>query len=433
MHLLVLTALVLLAALVAERLRLDRARESVPLRIAVTGTRGKTTVTRLLASVLREDGRRVLAKTTGSEPGLILPDGTVEEIRRRGPPSILEQKKLLHRAARLGAEVVVAEVMSIHPESHRVEGQALLVPHLVLVTNFRVDHTGAAGDTRAGVAAVLARGVPDGARVLLPGSEDGSAFRARIEDGGCTVTAVAAGSADGLLDDGPTPLTTFADNVELVVAAARSLGVDDAVIRRGVAGARHDPGAARLWRLRTAEREPPVWAVSAFAANDPESTALLHDRALAAVGGAAAGGAVGPCVGLLSLRADRGDRTLQWADALAAGFLDRFHQLYVTGVHANALARRVRRRRLARRVPARGPGNGAAAGVSVVAGAGTPEAGTPVIRAVPSAGAEALTALALEPLRESGGVLFGFGNMGGRGRELAAHWARTGEEVGRGP
>lgn len=393
MHLLILTALVLLAALVAERFRLDRARESVVLRVAVTGTRGKTTVTRLLASVLREDGRRVLAKTTGSEPSLILPDGTVEAIRRRGIPSILEQKKLLHRAVRLGAEVVVAEVMSIHPENHRVEGQALLVPQLVLVTNFRVDHTGAAGDTRAGVASVLARAVPDGARVILHESEDESAFRARIGDG-CTVTTV-AGSVDGLLDDA-TPLTSFADNVELVVAAARSLGVDDAVIRRGMQAARHDPGAARLWRLRTALEGAPVWAVSAFAANDPESTALVHDRALAAVDG---GG--GPCVGLLSLRADRGDRTLQWADALAAGFLDRFHQLYVTGVHANALARRVR--------------------------------GGRRIRAVPSAGPEALTALALEPVRESGGLLFGFGNMGGRGQELAAHWARIGEEVGRGP
>jgi len=409
--------LVLLAAFAAERLRLDRARESVPLRIAVTGTRGKTTVTRLLASVLREDGRRVLAKTTGSRPGLILPDGTVEEIRRRGPPSILEQKKLVHRAARLGADVVVAEVMSIHAENHRVEGRRLLVPHVVLVTNFRVDHTGAAGDTREGVAAVLAGAVPDGAHVLLPESEDESVFRARIGDGGCTVTAVAAGSADALLEDGPTrDLATFAGNVELVVAAARSLGVDDAVIRRGLEGARHDPGAARLWRLRAAGREPPVYAVSAFAANDPESTALLHDRAMAAAGGAA------PCVGLLSLRGDRGDRTLQWADALAAGFLDRFHHVYVTGLHAHALARRVRRRTRGRNGPA----------ASVVAGAGAPGGGTPVIP-VRSAGPEALTGLALEPLRESGGVLFGFGNMGGPGQELAAHWARTGDEVGRGP
>jgi hypothetical protein len=292
-----------------------------------------------------------------------------------------------------------------------------------------VDHTDAAGYTREEVAAVLAGAVPDGAHVLLLESEDESAFRARIGGGRATVTVVPAGSADGLLDDGPTPdLTTFADNVDLVVAAARSLGVDDAVTRRGVQAAVHDLGAARIWRLRMARKESPVYAVSAFAANDPESTALVHDRALAAVGAGA-----GPCVGLLSLRADRGDRTLQWADALAAGFLDRFHQLYVTGVHATALARRVRRGRPARRVRVGRPGRKRVAGVSVADGATAAEAGTPVIRVVRSGGAETLTALALEPLRESGGLLFGFGNIGGRGQELAAHWARIGEEVGRGP
>ena len=54
------------AYLVLERIRLDRYRSAIPLTIAVTGTRGKTSVTRMLASVLRESGRRVLAKTTGS-------------------------------------------------------------------------------------------------------------------------------------------------------------------------------------------------------------------------------------------------------------------------------------------------------------------------------------------------------------------------------
>ena len=54
-----------------------RARlRAVPLRIHVAGTRGKSTTTRLIAAGLRAGGRRVLAKTTGSEPRLILPDGS---------------------------------------------------------------------------------------------------------------------------------------------------------------------------------------------------------------------------------------------------------------------------------------------------------------------------------------------------------------------
>src|SRR5713226_7689666 len=49
---------------------------AVPVRIHVAGTRGKSTATRLIAAGLRAGGRRVVAKTTGTEPRLILPDGS---------------------------------------------------------------------------------------------------------------------------------------------------------------------------------------------------------------------------------------------------------------------------------------------------------------------------------------------------------------------
>ena len=62
-----------LLALEAFRLRLWR--DSIPLRVSISGTRGKTTLVRALASVLRESGRTVLAKTTGTQALMILPDG----------------------------------------------------------------------------------------------------------------------------------------------------------------------------------------------------------------------------------------------------------------------------------------------------------------------------------------------------------------------
>ena len=160
-----------LAYLAVERAHLDRSRRRVPLRIAVTGSRGKTSVSRRLAAVLGEDGRAVLAKTTGSEAAYLLPDGTVHEIRRLGPPSIIEQRRLLHRGARMGVDAVVAEVMSVHPENHRVEARRILQPQMVLVTNFRVDHIEAQGRTRREVASVLSLDVPPGAEVLVPEEE----------------------------------------------------------------------------------------------------------------------------------------------------------------------------------------------------------------------------------------------------------------------
>jgi len=115
------------------------------------------------------------------------------------------------------------------------------------------------------------------------------------------------------------------------------------------------------------------------------------------------------CVGLLSLRADRGDRSAQWADALGSGLLDRFDSLFVTGLHAAALARRVRR--VARR-------SGRTATVD--------------IRVLPRAPAPELTRRAVSELGSSGGVVFGMGNIGGVGEELVEHWSRTGETVAHG-
>ena len=83
-------AALLVIYLLAERLILNKKVRRIPLRICVTGTRGKSSITRLIAASLREAGFAVLARTTGSKPVVILPDGEEEEIRRRGSPSILE-------------------------------------------------------------------------------------------------------------------------------------------------------------------------------------------------------------------------------------------------------------------------------------------------------------------------------------------------------
>jgi len=204
-----------------------------------------------------------------------------------------------------------------------------------------------------------------------------------------------------------------------VVAAARRLGVGDVAIRRGIASARHDVGAMGIWKVPARsgpERPgamPPAFLVNAFAANDPGATMRVHGEVmtrLGAVTGSAPTGARLPCVGLLSLRADRGDRTLQWADALAAGLLERFDTLLVTGLHAAALERRVRQVRRARRA----------------ATAPTP------IRVVRGGSPERLTRTALSELGPGGGVVFGFGNIGGLGVELVEHWSRTGEAVAHG-
>src|SRR6266700_4553723 len=112
----------------------------IPIRIHVAGTRGKSTTTRLIAAGLRAGGRRVVAKTTGAQPRLILPDGSEEAWPRRGPASVWEQRRLFVRAARLGADTVVVECMAIRPELVWASETHLIEATTAVITNARADH-----------------------------------------------------------------------------------------------------------------------------------------------------------------------------------------------------------------------------------------------------------------------------------------------------
>ncbi|NPV82652.1 MAG: poly-gamma-glutamate synthase PgsB, partial [Candidatus Aminicenantes bacterium] len=111
--------LILLIYLSIEAVRFRRRLKKIPVRVAVGGIRGKSSITRLIAGGLRQAGLKVMAKTTGSRPVLIYPDGHEQEISRRGHPTILEQKMLVKVAAAAEADFLVSEMMSIQPECLR--------------------------------------------------------------------------------------------------------------------------------------------------------------------------------------------------------------------------------------------------------------------------------------------------------------------------
>jgi poly-gamma-glutamate synthase PgsB/CapB len=378
-----------LGYLAVEAVRLRRWQEAIPVRIAVTGTRGKSSVVRMLAAVLREDGWRVLAKSTGTEAALILPDGSERPIRRRGRPSILEQVGVVGLGARLGVDAIVVEVMSLHAENHTVETQRILRPHMVLATNFRVDHVEAHGGTKAGVARVLALDVPAGARVLVPEDECEEAFARRVEQKGAALDRIAAGVEGGRGRHGG-----LRSDSQLVRAAAEALGVDGESLERGLRDVLLDSGAFRLWRYPRPKPACDWLVVNAFAANDPQSTFEALDALGLAAGPGEAESDERP-VGLLSLRRDRGDRSLLWGKALRAGALSRFSRLYIHGFHARALRRMLR------------------------------DFDGPRVDVLPSLGPGRVMQRIMGGEGGSG-VVFGFGNMGGLGEKMVRHWNGVG-------
>ncbi len=391
-------AAALLLFLAVERLALDIRLKSIPIRVGVTGTRGKSSVTRLIAGALRGSGARVLAKTTGSRAVLILPDGSEREIERRGRPTILEQKRVIRLAARLGARALVTEMMSVREECLFVESKRLIRPEVLVVTNVRLDHIDLMGETREEIAACMASAFPRNGIVVIPEEELLPVFSERAEKLGARLVIVPAdparASGPGL---GPAERIR-AKNLRLAAEVARVLGVDEAAARRGMAGARPDFGSLRAWDAPGDGTGRSLGFVNAFAANDPDSTrevlaGILDDPALSS------GRAL---LGLLSLRWDRGDRTLQWARAFEDGAFDMFGRVAVIGGQARAFVRRMRRDPAGRD------------GRFQVLDEGSPER----------------IFQRLAALAPGSALIVGMGNIAGPGTAIVEHWERTGTPHG---
>jgi poly-gamma-glutamate synthase PgsB/CapB len=335
---LIFSVLVFLLYLIYERISMNRQRNSIPLRISVTGTRGKSSVVRIIASILREDGRKVIAKTTGSQARLVLPDAQEIEVARRGVTSIIEQKRLIKKAAEIKADCLVAEIMSIHPENHYVESQQMLQPHIIVITNVRQDHTEAMGETKDEIAAVLSLDIPSRAKVFIPEKENLPLFEAAVKNAAGELITVQEGISSPLFHHAPElHRKEFPDNLDLVYALGKHLHIDQKVILNGILQARHDIGKFKIWKYHSPETQKTHYFVNGFAANDPESTWQVIAKVKKILPSAS-----DKLIGLLNLRSDRGDRTKQWLESLRRGAFDGFNRIYVTGAHSQIVRRKLK-------------------------------------------------------------------------------------------
>jgi poly-gamma-glutamate synthase PgsB/CapB len=177
-----LTSTALLAGVLAfllwERRARDAALAAVPIRIHVNGTRGKSTVTRLIAAALREAGISTIAKTTGTAARLVLPDGSERAVRRRAPASIREQLWLMREARRLKVRAAVVECMAIEPELQEVSERQMIRSTIGVITNARLDHGEVMGATAAEVAEALGSTAPRGGVLVVGPARRGPAAAA---------------------------------------------------------------------------------------------------------------------------------------------------------------------------------------------------------------------------------------------------------------
>ncbi len=382
---------ILLFYLLVERVCLQRKVDAVPLRICVTGTRGKSSVTRLIAAALRGSGMSVLARTTGAKPVIIFPDGGEEEISRRGLPTILEGKKILRVGVKLRVDALVVELMGIHPEAIYVESQEIFKPHILVLTNVRLDHMDQMGRTKDNIASCFAGSIPEGCTIFVPNEEAYPVFQRTAKSKKAKILRIPENAYYGCMHKENGVLSSeFDENVRLSLAVAEFLGQDTPAAFRAMSGALPDFGGLKVW---FALRHPPLqdwYFVSGFAANEPESTQLvlsklrtkmlLEDRTV---------------IGVLNLRGDRGDRTLQWYDALKSGKFPEIQKLICVGDHASALTRKLKKYTGAE------------------------------LYAWRNFQPEDIVAR-LSAIEKEKAVVIGMGNMGGAGRRLVDYWEKAG-------
>lgn len=249
--------------------------KKIPIRIHVNGTRGKSTTVRLVAASLREAGYRVLAKTTGTAPRIILENGEEEEIKRRGPANIIEQKRFIQKAVRKKVNAVVIECMAVHPETQWVSEHRLIKSTIGIITNIREDHQDVYGPSLEDAARALKSTVPKDSYLITAEKRFFPLLEQQAKKFNTKTILVDPGKVLNKNNNGSENFY-FKDNVTIALEVSKLLGIDPKIALRGIAKATPDPGALTIYRLQ--QDKKCLWIINAFAANDRESILLIWEK-----------------------------------------------------------------------------------------------------------------------------------------------------------
>lgn len=238
------------------------------IKILVTGSRGKSSLVRLIHCALSASGIRAYGRITGVVPRQLGPDG-VREIVRHSGAHVGEMKWWIDRV-RGKAQAVVLENSAVAPDLQGLAG-FWLNPGFVVLTNTLADHQEIWGPLPDHAARVLVRGIVPNTRVILPDilleqeAVMSCLARQKCHPIPVAMTLKSAGS------DGQSPEwgDYREENRALALALVRELGLDPAACRRAMETMAPDPYDFCVRPFGSG-----VMAM-AFSANDIESSRRL--------------------------------------------------------------------------------------------------------------------------------------------------------------
>jgi poly-gamma-glutamate synthase PgsB/CapB len=259
-------------ALVEHQRRLD----NLHVRVHVNGIRGKSTVTRLVAGVLREGGYVTVAKTTGSAARVIGRRGEESPIARRGAATINEQIDIVRQHVDRSVEALVIECMAVNPVYQQYSQDYIVKGDITIITNIREDHQEQMGETLEQIADSLSVTIPR--EGILITAEERPHLRERLRKnaekrGAHFVYADAATVHDDDLRG--FDYLQFKSNVAIGLSIADILGIDREAALRGMWKCVPDVGVVTLQHYDIRGKDV-LW-VPLFAANDRESVVLTYE------------------------------------------------------------------------------------------------------------------------------------------------------------
>jgi poly-gamma-glutamate synthase PgsB/CapB len=290
---------------VAEYALHRRRLAAIPVRVQVNGTRGKSSVTRLIAAGLRAGGLRVVAKVTGTRPRFIVGDREEHPVRRLGKANIAEELRIVRLAQERKAEALVIECMALVPHYQELERRMLIRPTHGVITNVRADHLDVMGPTVTDVGEALSSTIPRPGRFFT--AERGAqqqTLRRRVPEG--TTMTVADPSAVSDDEMAGFSYIEHKENVALALAVCDDLGVERKAALAGMKRSLPDSGVMRIIRVR--DRGRAIDLVNTLAANDPDSIGMLWQMM---------SGRYEARVVLVNCRRDRQERSRQLAELVA--------------------------------------------------------------------------------------------------------------------
>ena len=242
---------------------------NLPVRIHVNGTRGKSSVTRLIAAGLRAGGRRTFAKTTGTAPRVIDAQGIDRIIHRLRRPSIGEQVRLLKYFASEKPDVVVMECMAVQPQYQWISEHQMVKSQIGVITNARPDHLDEMGPTEVDVVKSLCNSIPIEGTIVTAEEK----HKHIIESVAKSNRSEMLFSEEKSVTDSELNKFKYIEhpqNIAIALDVCRKMGVSRDVALGGMHSVQPDLGALVVWKLLGTKGA--LQFVNGMAANDPVST-----------------------------------------------------------------------------------------------------------------------------------------------------------------